>query len=41
MTAVESICHRAVLFSPERLSDPRFVDETCLLVNRYLGIAEQ
>ena len=41
VTAVESICHRAVLFSPERLVDPRFVDETCLLVNRYLGIAEQ
>jgi AcrR family transcriptional regulator len=40
VSSIESIVHRAVLFYPERLRDPRFVDETTLLVTRYLGVAE-
>ncbi len=39
VAAIESIAHRAALFSPERLRDPRLVDEACLLVTRYLGVA--
>ncbi len=39
VAAIESIAHRAALFAPERLVDPRLVDEACLLVTRYLGIA--
>ncbi len=41
VSTVEAIVHRAALFAPAWLEDPRLVDETCLLVNRYLGIAEQ
>jgi AcrR family transcriptional regulator len=39
VTAIEAICH-AQVFSPERLRDPRLVDEACALVTRYLGVAE-
>jgi AcrR family transcriptional regulator len=39
MSAIEAIAHRAVLFAPERLRDPRLVDEACTLVCRYLGVA--
>jgi AcrR family transcriptional regulator len=39
VAAIESIAHRAALFSPERLRDPRLVDEACALVTRYLGVA--
>jgi len=38
LSAIEAIVHRAVLFTPERLADPRLVDEACLLVTRYLGV---
>ncbi|MEJ7602040.1 MAG: TetR/AcrR family transcriptional regulator [Kofleriaceae bacterium] len=40
VAAIESIAHRAALFSPERLRDPRLVDEACSLVTRYLGVAD-
>jgi AcrR family transcriptional regulator len=34
--SVESITHAAVLYQPQRLRDPAFVDEICALVTRYL-----
>jgi AcrR family transcriptional regulator len=40
VSAIEAIAHRAALFDPERLRDPRLVDEACALVCRYLGVAE-
>jgi AcrR family transcriptional regulator len=40
VAAIESIAHRAALFSPERLRDPRLIDEACALVTRYLGVAD-
>lgn len=40
VAAIESIAHRAALFSPERLRDPRLIEEACALVTRYLGIAD-
>ena len=40
VASIESITHRAALFSPERLRDPRLIDEAVALVTRYLGIAE-
>ena len=40
LSAIESIIHRAALLHPARLRDPRLVDETTLLVTRYLGVAE-
>jgi AcrR family transcriptional regulator len=40
VSAIEAIAHRAVLFHPERLRDPRLVDEACAMVCRYLGVAE-
>jgi hypothetical protein len=39
VSAIEAIAHRAVLFDPARLRDPRIVDEATLLVSRYLGVA--
>jgi AcrR family transcriptional regulator len=39
VTTIESIVHRAALLAPERLRDPALVDETTLLVTRYLGVA--
>ena len=39
VAAIEAIVHRAALFAPERLRDPRLVDEVCALVTRYLGVA--
>ena len=38
--SIEAITHRAALFSPERLRDPRLIDEAVALVTRYLGIAD-
>jgi AcrR family transcriptional regulator len=38
VSSIEAIVHRAVLFDPGRLSDPRLVDEACRLVTRYLGV---
>ncbi len=38
VSAIEAIVHRAVLFDPQRLADPRLVDEASLLVTRYLGV---
>lgn len=40
VSAIEAITHRAALFSPELLCDPRLVDETCAMVRRYLGVAD-
>jgi AcrR family transcriptional regulator len=40
VSAIEAITHRAALFSPELLRDPRLIDETCTMVSRYLGVAE-
>ncbi len=39
-STIESIVHRAALLYPERLRDPRLVDEATLMVTRYLGVAE-
>lgn len=39
VSSIESIVHRAALLYPQRLRDPRLVDETTLLVTRYLGVA--
>ena len=40
VSTIESVIHRAALLYPDRLRDPRLVDETTLLVTRYLGVAE-
>ena len=40
VSAIEAITHRAALFAPELLRDPRLVDETCTMVRRYLGVAD-
>jgi hypothetical protein len=40
VAAIEAIVHRASLFAPERLRDPRLVDEATALVTRYLGVAD-
>ena len=40
VSAIEAITHRATLFAPELLRDPRLVDETCAMVRRYLGVAD-
>ena len=40
VSAIEAIIHRAALFSPERLRDPRLIDEATALVTRYLGVAD-
>lgn len=40
VSSIEAITHRAALFAPELLRDPRLVDETCRMVQRYLGVAE-
>ncbi|MEO8844938.1 MAG: TetR/AcrR family transcriptional regulator [Kofleriaceae bacterium] len=39
VSAIESIVHRAALLYPDKLRDPRLVDEATLLVTRYLGVA--
>jgi AcrR family transcriptional regulator len=38
VSAIESIVHRAALLYPDKLRDPRLVDEATLLVTRYLGV---
>lgn len=38
VSTIEAIAHRASLFAPERLRDPRLVDEATTLVCRYLGV---
>jgi AcrR family transcriptional regulator len=40
VSTIESVVHRAALLYPQRLRDPRLVEETTLLVTRYLGVAE-
>jgi len=40
VSSIEAITHRAALFSPELLRDPRLIDEACRMVQRYLGVAE-
>ncbi|HET7505821.1 MAG TPA: TetR/AcrR family transcriptional regulator [Kofleriaceae bacterium] len=40
VSAIEAITHRAALFSPELLGDPRLIDETATMVRRYLGVAD-
>ncbi|HTR49752.1 MAG TPA: TetR/AcrR family transcriptional regulator [Kofleriaceae bacterium] len=39
VSTIEAIVHRAALLYPHRLRDPRLIDETTLLVTRYLGLA--
>jgi AcrR family transcriptional regulator len=39
VSTIESIVHRAALLYPNRLRDPRLVEEATVLVTRYLGIA--
>ncbi|MDQ3340296.1 MAG: TetR/AcrR family transcriptional regulator [Myxococcota bacterium] len=39
-TSIEAIVHRAALLAPERLRDPRLIDEATAMVTRYLGIAD-
>lgn len=36
VSTIEGIAHSAILFGPERLRDPRLLDETCALVEGYL-----
>ncbi len=40
VSSIEAITHRAALFSPELLRDPRLIDEACTMVRRYLGVAD-
>jgi AcrR family transcriptional regulator len=40
VSTIEAIVHRAALLYPDRLRDPRLVDEATLMVTRYLGVAE-
>jgi AcrR family transcriptional regulator len=40
VASIEAITHRAALFAPKMLRDPRLIDEACALVTRYLGVAE-
>jgi AcrR family transcriptional regulator len=40
VASIESITHRAALFAPERLRDPRLIDEAVAMVTRYLGVAD-
>lgn len=39
-TSIEAIVHRAAYLAPERLRDPRLVDEATAMVTRYLGVAD-
>jgi len=39
VSTIESVVHRAALLYPDRLEDPRLIDEATLLVTRYLGVA--
>jgi AcrR family transcriptional regulator len=39
VSTIESVVHRAALLYPQKLKDPRLVDETTLMVTRYLGVA--
>ena len=39
VSTIEAIVHRAALLYPQRLRDPRLIDEATLLVTRYLGVA--
>ncbi len=41
VSSIESIVHRAALLYPQRLRDPRLVDEATMLVTRYLGVAAE
>jgi AcrR family transcriptional regulator len=41
VSAIESIVHRSALLYPDKLKDPRLLDEATLLVTRYLGVAEK
>lgn len=40
VSTIEAVIHRAALLYPARLRDPRLVEETTLLVTRYLGVSE-
>ena len=39
VSTIESIVHRSALLYPQRLADPKLIDEVTLLVTRYLGVA--
>jgi AcrR family transcriptional regulator len=40
VSAIEALAHRAVFFAPERLRDPRLIDEATAMVTRYLGVSD-
>lgn len=40
VASIEAIAQRAALFQPQRLSDPGLIDEACMMVTRYLGVAD-
>ena len=40
VSTIEAVVHRAALLDPDRLRDPALIDETTLLVTRYLGVAD-
>jgi len=40
VSAIEAVAHRAVWFAPQRLRDPRLIDEATAMVTRYLGVAD-
>lgn len=39
VSTIEAVVHRAALLYPQHLRDPALVDETTLMVTRYLGLA--
>jgi AcrR family transcriptional regulator len=40
VSAIEAVAHRAALFAPHRLRDPKLIDEATAMVTRYLGVAD-
>ncbi len=40
VSTIEAVVHRAALLYPHHLRDPALVDETTLMVTRYLGVAD-
>ncbi|MDX2086841.1 MAG: TetR/AcrR family transcriptional regulator [Kofleriaceae bacterium] len=39
VSAIEAVAHRALFFDPERLRDPRLIEEATTMVTRYLGVS--
>jgi AcrR family transcriptional regulator len=40
VSAVEAVAHRAALFAPQHLQDPKLIDEATTMVTRYLGVSD-